>query len=992
MLRSSFLLSIFLMAAAALNAAEPNVKLPKSPLSPEESLKWIELADAELRVEIAAAEPEVVDPVAVRFDERGRMWVAEYRDYPNGPAEGGKPLSRIKLLEDKDHDGRFETAHVFADELPFCNGIQPWDGGVLATMAGRIAFLKDTDGDNRADVNTTLLVGFAEENPQLRVNHPRFALDNFVYVANGLRGGSAVDATRSDAKPVSLKGHDLRFDPITKSYEPIAGNGQFGLTIDDFGNRFLCSNRNPLYHVVLEDRYLARNPNLTVPKVVNDVAAAGEESHVFPIVQAWTTSILHAGQFTAACGIDLYRGDLLPPAYYGNSFTCEPTGSLVHREIIQPAGATFIGKPAYEGREFLASRDPWFRPVCVENGPDGALYVCDMYRAVIEHPQFMPEELKNRPDLRYGDDRGRIYRIVPKNFRCAEEFPSLANASPEKLTKALTHRNAWWRETAQRMIRLKAPNADVARLRELAKTAELPQTRVQAIRTLQGAGALNRDDVMIALGDKHPRVRELGVMLAERHLGDSSVLELVLKQAGDGDARLRFQTALSLGEIEQIDERTLTALVEILERGGDDFWTRTAVASAAPHDAARILAKVIERTRPTDPAEAARRRGLLRELAASASRTLDPQNSASVREALKPWEQNDEGRRLILAVLAGVGKGWKGGWGTFFGTEGATALEAEVLAVAGDVNVEKEARVDAFDILGGFASTAGSPREKELASMALTVVKTDGDGDLRGKALAYLASRRSPDTAELLLALLPKQSPAIRGQIFDALLSRPERVAALLDAVEQGRIKARELDQTRATRLLKNVTKDSKARAEKLLASAMPADRTKALEQYKPALSLKADAVRGKEVFKKNCATCHKIGDVGIEVGPSIADLRTKTLEQVLVDVLQPNKAIDNNFISYTVVTDDGLQYVGIVVADTPGSVTLKMPDGKTVSVLKTEIDEMSSNGVSLMPEGLERNIPPQEMADVISFVKNWRYLDGAVPDAPGAPKGVQSN
>ena len=129
-----------------------------------------------------------------------------------------------------------------------------------------------------------------------------------------------------------------------------------------------------------------------------------------------------------------------------------------------------------------------------------------------------------------------------------------------------------------------------------------------------------------------------------------------------------------------------------------------------------------------------------------------------------------------------------------------------------------------------------------------------------------------------------------------------------------------------------------------------------------------------------------------IEVGPSIADLRTKTLEQVLVDVLQPNKAIDNNFISYTVVTDDGLQYVGIVVADTPGSVTLKMPDGKTVSVLKTEIDEMSSNGVSLMPEGLERNIPPQEMADVISFVKNWRYLDGAVPDAPGAPKGVQSN
>ena len=166
-------------------------------------------------------------------------------------------------------------------------------------------------------------------------------------------------------------------------------------------------------HVVIEDRYLKANPDVTVPAVMHDVAAWGEQSRIFPISRAWTTSNLHAGQFTAACGVYIYRGDLLPAEFKGNAFTCDPTGNLIHREIMQPAGPTFTSKPAYEGKEFLASPDEWFRPVNMELGPDGALYVVDMYRCVIEHPDFVPDELKRRPDQRLGDDRGRIWRIVP---------------------------------------------------------------------------------------------------------------------------------------------------------------------------------------------------------------------------------------------------------------------------------------------------------------------------------------------------------------------------------------------------------------------------------------------------------------------------------------------------------------------------------------------------------------------------------------------------
>lgn len=993
-------LALVVQQSSAFPADEPKPAGPKSPVSPEESLRWFDL-DPGLRIELVASEPEVVDPVTVRFDERGRMWVAEYRDYPNGPAEGGKPLSRIKLLEDKDDDGRYETAHVFADELSFCNGLQPWNGGVIATMAGRIAFLKDTDGDNKADVNETWYVGFAEENPQLRVNHPRFGLDNKIYVANGLRGGAVTNPRDPKAAPASLRGHDLKFDPRTGKYEAISGNGQFGLTFDDYGNRFVCSNRNPLMHVVLEDRYLARNPSLVVPAVMNDVADFGEKSHVYPLVQAWTTSIHHAGQYSAACGVEIYRGDALPKEYYGNAFICEPTGSLVHREVLTPAGATFTSKSPYEGREFLASRDPWFRGVYLDGGPDGALYLCDMYRAVIEHPQFMPEELKNRPDMRFGEDRGRIYRIVPKDFKRSTKKPALDKATVKELVAALDHPNAWWRETAQRLLYEKQDYFETALEIIEMISGESPQGRVHGLWTLDGitrakmeadrikhgndhpllhhtARSMNRF-LSDALRDDDPRVREQAMILAEPQIrNELKLLTRVVEGAVDHDARLRFQTALSLGAVGEPDDFVLDALADVLVRVGDDNWTRIAVGTAAPKHGARLLATVIGRPTPVGPNVAEKRRALLRQLAVAAAPQLDGSGGKLIGEALRSSQTTEQGQELILAVAAGLGRRV----GDVFAGEHLGVLQKDAFDAASNADVAKELRLDGLAVLTATASAKSTTADDEAI---LKLVRTDADGEIRSKALAYFASQQKPETVKTLLALLPKQSPAMRGQIFDALLSRKERITALFDAVERGELKPKEMDQTRIARLSKLADPELRARGAKLFASAMPADRTKALEAYRPVLALKADAARGKEVFKKNCAVCHKVGDVGVDVGPSIADLRTKTPEQVLTDVLQPNKAIDNNFVSYTVTTDDGLQYVGILAAETPGSVTLKLPDGKQQSILKAAIDTLESNGVSLMPDGLERNIPPQEMADVIFFVKNWRYLDGAIPDAPGS-------
>ncbi|HWB01026.1 MAG TPA: PVC-type heme-binding CxxCH protein, partial [Pirellulales bacterium] len=309
-LRSLF--SLLLLSAAWLSAvsAVPAADAVKSPLEPAEALKQFVLPEG-LRIELVAAEPEVIDPVALRFDEDGRLWVVEMRDYPNPPAEGEKPRSRIRLLEDRDGDGRYETSHIFADHLLFATGLQPWRGGVFVTVSGKILYMKDTDGDHRADVNETWFTGFTEENPQLRVNHPRFALDNYIYVASGMRGGMVESKKVPTPEPISLRSRDLRFDPRTGRAEAVTGTGQFGVTFDDYGNRFVVSNRNPCIHLVMADQYVRRNPLLALPALQNDVAASGENSHVFPIGQQWTTSVLHAGQFTAACGLDLYRGDAL---------------------------------------------------------------------------------------------------------------------------------------------------------------------------------------------------------------------------------------------------------------------------------------------------------------------------------------------------------------------------------------------------------------------------------------------------------------------------------------------------------------------------------------------------------------------------------------------------------------------------------------------------------------------------------------------------------
>ncbi len=973
------LLPAILLATSALTADV------QSPLAPDEAVKQFQLADASLKIELAASEPNVIDPVAIRFDEDGRMWVVQMSDYPLGNPTGGEPLSKIRVLEDKDGDGLFETATTFADKLLFITGLQPWKGGVFVTRSGKLTYMKDTDGDGRADLDELWFEGFAEQNSQLRANHPRLALDNWIYVANGLRGGVVFNRKLGEEKPINISGMDFRFHPLTGACEAVSGNGQFGLAFDDWGNRFICSNRNPVKHVVIEDRYLKANPSVTVPATVNDVAAFGEKSRIFPISRAWTTSNLHAGQFTAACGVYIYRGGLLPAEFKGNAFTCDPTGNLIHREIMEPAGPTFTSKPAYEGKEFLASPDEWFRPVNMELGPDGALYVVDMYRCVIEHPDFVPEELKKRPDLRLGDNRGRIWRIVPANTnptrqrgsantspqrKQGQDAPPLSRFSSEELVSLLEHPNAWQRETAQRLLIERQDQSIVPAINELMSRANaLSQGRVHAAWALAGLGVqklvptgspfgsnensqLKRHNLLISENsniDFPMAVR--AALTAQDHL---QLFQLLLKLSGKGKEILAKPSA---------DWRILYSVIKTT----DDRWMRSAaLLFFGPEYAPELTAWLLKAGTNDGNVQ------FLENIAELSQLTSHPaaRRSAVLAASLALQDKPEMG----ITALAGMSRRWSRGATAPVDVNSNSLLPGERLLelVQSDLQ-DWNIRSRALALLA-FVPSAG-PQLVSLSGPA-------NEQRIRLAAIAALSRHTRTDPWKKLLDGFSSDTPVIRRAIIEGLLANSDRTNLLLDAIESAQIKPSEIDLAQVKRLTTYRDASIKQRAEKLLAAATPADRAKALDDYQPVLAMKGDPQHGQAVFEKNCAACHRIAGIGTTVAPDISDSRTKKYDQLLADIVQPNRAIDNNYLGYTVRLADGSVLTGILTAETATSITLRQQGGKDAVLPRTEIEELKSTGQSLMPEGLERNIPPQQMADLLAFIKNWRYLDGRTPVA----------
>ncbi|MDX1928069.1 MAG: hypothetical protein SFV81_16200, partial [Pirellulaceae bacterium] len=438
-------------------------KTPRSvALSPAESLASIELEEG-FEVKVIAHEPQVIDPVDAVFDDSGRLWVVEMRDYPYPTSDS--PSGRVRILSDEDLDGRFEKSEVFADRLDMPTGLALWKDGAVITVAGQVVWFRDTDGDLKSDTQQVWIEGFAKENEQLRANHPRLGPDGWWYIASGLRGGNVIagpDFRSPDDKPITLGSRDVRFNPQMKQLEAITGPAQFGLCFDSIGNRIFCSNRNPAVMVRFEQEDLVGNPLAGLIPSVVDLMPAGEQSKVFPLVNAWTTSNLHSGQFTAACGVFYHEFKREKSdegsSQFGRLFACEPTGSLVHSTLFRGLLRSNDKVYANVQREWLASRDEWFRPVNLAQAPDGGVLVVDMHRAVIEHPAWVPDELKKRPDERWGNECGRVFHVAQKNCNELKSVLSDLRSKPlrsrnsRELIELLNSENPWLRDASRRLL------------------------------------------------------------------------------------------------------------------------------------------------------------------------------------------------------------------------------------------------------------------------------------------------------------------------------------------------------------------------------------------------------------------------------------------------------------------------------------------------------------------------------------------------------------
>ncbi|OAI54894.1 hypothetical protein AYO44_14035 [Planctomycetaceae bacterium SCGC AG-212-F19] len=937
-------------------------------------------------VEEVVAEPLVMDPIAFAWGPDGKLWVVEMADYPLGIDGKGKPGGRIKYLESTKGDGKYDKMTLFLDNVPFPTNVMPWRKGVIVSAAPEIFYAEDTTGNGKADKKVPLFVGFREGNQQHRVNGLVWGLDNWVYCANGDSGGK-VKSVKTGAV-VDMSGRDVRIRPDTGEIDLQAGQTQYGRAQDDWGNWFGNNNSWPMWHFALADHYIRRNRHIAAPDGRVQISVTPGAAEVFPISRTMPrfNSPQAANHFTSACSCIVYRDDLFGPNYVNSTFVSEPVHNLVHREIMTANGTTFTSRRAVDEQrsEFLASSDNWCRPCSIGTGPDGALWVADMYRHVIEHPEWIPKDWQQKLDLRAGHDKGRIYRVYPVGTT-PRAIPRLDNLDAAGLVAALDSPSGWQRDMAQMMLIWRNDRAAVPLLEKLAAGSDRPLARLHALCTLDGLDALRPEVVQRGLADAHPGVRRHAVRLSEGLLAKAPELgAALLKLLDDTDPQVRMQLAYTLGEWK--DPRAGTALGQMAVQSTDRFLSAAVMSSVNRDNLDQVLLAVLT-------GKAKPQAGLVENLLRLAS-ALEHQKALATLLDTVAKPDKDRGIGWQFTALAGLldALDQRNLPLTKLNEGGDAELSAAIKRVAtlfdtarATVADSKAARDDqllAVRLLG-----RGLDRQAEDLAKLTDLLTPQTADDLQSAAVVALGKQRDAKVPALLLRGWKGYGPARRAQVLDVLLAREEWLQEVLGAIERKEVAAAEIDAVRRQRLLDHKVDSVRQRVAKLFAGAIAPDRQKVVDEYQPALKLAGDPARGLQVFTKNCANCHKLGDVGHVVGPDLASLGDKSPPFLLISILDPNRAVEARYVNYTALLKNGQSLSGIVANETGNSITLLAPEGKPQVILRTDLEELLSTGKSAMPDGLEKELKHQDIADVIAFVRTTgpvakpKALEGNKPE-----------
>ena len=916
------------------------------------------------RVELVAAEPLVMDPVDVAWGPDGTMWVVEMADYPMGIDNKDKPGSRVAALTDTDGDGQYDKRTLLVDGLETASSVLPWRDGVLVVAPPSIWFLRDSTGDGKADQKEVLYEGFGRGNEQHRGNGLVWGLDGWIYVANGDSGGT-IRSTRS-GKKLNLGGFDLRIRPDTGELEPATGVTQHGRNRDDWGN-WVAGNNSNGWHIALEDHDIRRNPKVSQPSSRHGITGVID---LFPISRVLSHYSGYRappagspGKLTSGCGYTFYRDSLfdgiVEPSVY---FSC-PVHNCVHREVISWDGVLMNTERASdEARsEFLRSSDSWFRPASIRTGPDGGMYVADLYRLVIEHPEWIDDTLEREMiadgRLRAGHDKGRIYKIFPESVKLHEKA-NLAGKGSQELAKLMDSPNGWQRDMAHMMLTwldAEEQKKAVPNLHQVL-TSQFPAARAQALSALNDLDSLLPKAMQIGLEDEHPGVRRNALRVGGGLLNQSAELgQMVVSLLDDEDAHVQRRAAYALSHWD--DPRAGQGLGKFLVKNADRPYLRAAALTSAGAIPDEVLITVLAAERT--PVTVALGTELMGMLGDDAKKFVPP---VLTRIAAKPADgKSYEDWKLIAAtrLLETVGD-----------DEGIRAKVAPMLKGARDIvtdeNQDLDRRLAAVQLI-----ERAAPDPEEDVGRLLGLLKLTAPVELQVAAAKALLSNEGTGAAPRILASWSEHGPALRSAIIDSLMARPKLTTLFMEAMAKNRTIATSINVSRRQLLLNHENELIRKQAGEIFGGATRPDRAAVMKDYALSLSKEGNRENGRVVFGKVCATCHRLDGVGKVVGPNLAGLNNRAPATYLTAILDPNRAVEAKWMMFVAKTKDGLTLAGSVAEETSSAITLVGVDGSRTNVRRSELQSLESTGRSLMPEGLETAINPSQMSDLLTYLRS---------------------